>query len=352
MSLNLGGDGVITGCTSLSEPALTLSGLTVDTDTFVVDSANDRVGIGTSSPSAKLDIEIAALTNNTSQNIIQLGDGGIGGAGITLDRYQNAQNYGLSFFSTAGTSAEMMRITNVGDVGIGTSSPAAKVQIQPSNNDNPASAFAVRQNNSADTSQTTFSIEASPNDGVSRLISSATSTPQLAFYTGGSESIRIDNSGYLRLTSNSPGLQFNGDTAAANALNDYEEGTWTPGIEGSTTAGSYTFTANGTYTKIGNKVTVWGRLLDITTVSAGSGVTVITGLPFTNGLGLDGYGSILLDQWAFSSSQRYAVARVQTNTDQVTPRMIRDNLADNGLDITAKANNTADIVFCVSYTVS
>ena len=40
------------------------------------------------------------------------------------------------------------------------------------------------------------------------------------------------------------GLTFNGDTADANALDDYEEGSWTPGIDG------MTFTAtDGVYTK-------------------------------------------------------------------------------------------------------
>jgi len=34
------------------------------------------------------------------------------------------------------------------------------------------------------------------------------------------------------------GLKFNADTAAANALDDYEEGTWTPTLTGATTTGS------------------------------------------------------------------------------------------------------------------
>ena len=48
-----------------------------------------KVGIGTNSPAAKLDVQIETISNNTSQNIIQLGDGGVGGAGITLNRYAN-----------------------------------------------------------------------------------------------------------------------------------------------------------------------------------------------------------------------------------------------------------------------
>jgi len=55
----------------------------------------------------------------------------------------------------------------------------------------------------------------------------------------------------MRLTSD--GLTFNGDTAAANALDDYEEGTWTPVLadaSGNAIAGSQ----SGFYTKIGRAV--------------------------------------------------------------------------------------------------
>ena len=34
------------------------------------------------------------------------------------------------------------------------------------------------------------------------------------------------------------GISFNGDSAAANALDDYEEGTFTPTVYGDDTAGS------------------------------------------------------------------------------------------------------------------
>ena len=48
------------------------------------------------------------------------------------------------------------------------------------------------------------------------------------------------------------GLKFGSDTAAANALSDYEEGTWTPTLPSGASA-----TMTGQYTKIGNKV-FWG----------------------------------------------------------------------------------------------
>jgi len=55
------------------------------------------------------------------------------------------------------------------------------------------------------------------------------------------------------------GIKFNGDTAGANALDDYEEGTWTPAVTG-TTSGSWTTSSTLWYTKIGNVVTFGGYL--------------------------------------------------------------------------------------------
>jgi hypothetical protein len=54
------------------------------------------------------------------------------------------------------------------------------------------------------------------------------------------------------------GLTFNGDTAAANALDDYEEGTFTPSytVGGGGSVNSVTSTNIGTYTKVGRMCTV------------------------------------------------------------------------------------------------
>lgn len=53
----------------------------------------------------------------------------------------------------------------------------------------------------------------------------------------------------------SGGILFGTDTAQANTLDDYEEGTFTPAVIGTTTDGSATYAdANGNYTKIGRVV--------------------------------------------------------------------------------------------------
>ena len=76
------------------------------------------------------------------------------------------------------------------------------------------------------------------------------------------------------------GLTFNGDTAAANALDDYEEGTFTPTINTGFTA-SYN-NQTGRYTKIGNTVHFFINI-DLSAISGSSSYVyaAVEGLPFT-----------------------------------------------------------------------
>jgi hypothetical protein len=93
------------------------------------------------------------------------------------------------------------------------------------------------------------------------------------------EALRITNDRYVRLASGSGGIQFNGDTAAANALDDYEEGTWTPVLSDGTNNATSNAITQGHYTKIGNVVHI--RLYMVTTaLGSTTGAIRITGLPF------------------------------------------------------------------------
>ena len=83
----------------------------------------------------------------------------------------------------------------------------------------------------------------------------------------------VSTSEKARITSD--GITFNGDTAAANALDDYEEGTWTP-TASSGLGGAYG--GSGKYTKVGRSVYCLGSL-NVTDITAD---IVIDGLPFTS----------------------------------------------------------------------
>ena len=105
-------------------------------------------------------------------------------------------------------------------------------------------------------------------------------TGDLLFKTGNAgapaEKLRLTSGGYLRLASS--GIQFQGATAAANALNYYEQGSWTPALQNATVSYS---DRSGTYVRIGDYVFVrWG--FRISSISGQSGTVTITGLPFTS----------------------------------------------------------------------
>lgn len=73
-------------------------------------------------------------------------------------------------------------------------------------------------------------------------------------------------------------------SAGANTLDDYEEGTFTPTIAGTTTAGTGTYTIqSGVYTKVGQLVTINIRFS--WTAHTGTGNIQINGLPFTTAAG-------------------------------------------------------------------
>lgn len=75
------------------------------------------------------------------------------------------------------------------------------------------------------------------------------------------------------------GLQFNGDTAAANALNDYEEGNWSPDIV--VTGGtSITGQETGRYVKVGKLVHASFHFSVAITQSSNTNAVSITNLPF------------------------------------------------------------------------
>jgi hypothetical protein len=78
------------------------------------------------------------------------------------------------------------------------------------------------------------------------------------------------------------GVTFNGDTAAANALDDYEEGTWTPGVSVQTGSHSYTVSSEvGHYTRIGDVVTANFYMLIERSGSGDNGAGYgISGLPY------------------------------------------------------------------------
>lgn len=104
----------------------------------------------------------------------------------------------------------------------------------------------------------------------------------------------------------------------ANTLDDYEEGTFTPTIIGTTTAGAGTYTIQvGTYTKIGNLVFFQTRLS--WTAHTGTGNMRIGALPFTSNSTTNSQTGVSIGQFSnvALTAANVATAYVEPATTEV-----------------------------------
>jgi hypothetical protein len=177
-------------------------------------------------------------------------------------------------------------------VGIGTATPAFTLDIQDAsfatrvavtntNNSAPGAGIYLKTMNGA--SMVSNATLATANDGTFNLFTgtSADST-KLSINTSGDVNIALGN---VVMATSGKGIDFSATasgsgTMTSELLNDYEEGTFTPTVVGSTTAGVGVYSAQvGRYTKIGNLVTV--QVYMLWSAHTGTGNMRFGGLPFT-----------------------------------------------------------------------
>ena len=116
------------------------------------------------------------------------------------------------------------------------------------------------------------------------------------------------------------GLKFNGDTAAANALDDYEEGSWTPKAFDNSN-GASTQVNRARYTKIGNRICFECYIR----VSKGTntGNYEIQGLPYDSNSSNSYHSGVSASYFSgWSTSVSMIQATVQAGSDKVLVRAI------------------------------
>ena len=346
--------GNVTGGTISGTTGTFSSTLAVDTDTLYVDVSNDRVGVNQSSPTASFVVKAISNTlhalkieNAAGQSVTESYINGSGEPSLSLRNASGVQKIQIS-------THEPTYFNTGQNFGIGTSSPSCRAHIRestlsgftPDSNTN----LAVEENSTSmiEIAGTDSGILFSDATAWAGRIFYTHSTDQMAFATAQSNKMILDSSGNLLIgtlsgygtnklnvnggiaidgrSASTPGLcekgdvdtgiywpaadtiavttggterlrvlatgglTFNGDTAAANALDDYEEGTWTPTINGSTSDPTVTYAGQyGYYTKIGNTVHIWGYVwVTAGNLSGGAGTIRIGNTPFSFSYGTPG----------------------------------------------------------------
>ena len=170
-------------------------------------------------------------------------------------------------------------------------------------------------------------------------------SPALRFHNSNSTKVAFPASG---------GIAPSGELTAANVLDDYEEGTWTPDLQfGGSNAGITYGSRYGYYTKIGQQVTVIGRI-GLSNKGSASGAAKFEGLPFAtksiSGTQMS-IGSIWYNNMQVQGTHYYMVCRTDGNaTTFVEPKNVSYS-SEDAVDNSDFGNNT-DMTFTITYLTS
>ena len=259
--------------------------------------AGGNVGIGTSSPTATLDVggeiklssdlymghdRFLRFERNSGSTSIQ-----------TLGIPTGTDDVSLlttgDFNLVTGSLSNLLTVKQAGNVGIGTTSPTGKLEVNGAMRTTRLGA--ASQYIEVDGGDATGGFIT--NTGVGKILTirnSSTGSSDVVFDQTIASTYTFKQAGTQILRIDADGVKFGTDSAAANALDDYEEGTFTPTYANGLTGVTYTNTT-GKYTKIGRAVH-WSLRIQATAATADAANVQLGGFPFASGPAPENTGSI------------------------------------------------------------
>jgi len=208
-----------TGCWTFNQPMNFNNHVRID--------SSGNVGIGTTTPSAKLDVDgqvvIGGDANNGTAEGLQLNSSGF----MQISRGSGVSALWAGY--TEGSSTQTSRINNngnahfLGNVGIGTSSPLAKFHIARGSDDN-----SILYITGADTNSEAVALGVGAGYGMLTAVGSGSTSTDLIFRTANSgteaEAMRIDSSGNVGISNAIPGSFQSGGRNLVVGANSAENG--------------------------------------------------------------------------------------------------------------------------------
>jgi hypothetical protein len=348
--LDTSGDGYL----SLTNGSSFAKNVQLSSDLSVSNYILGNVGIGTDAPSRKL------VVYDTDVNVPTIGLRTDGSGLLTTNGFDlqfannntflaNRENGYMSFLTG---NVERMRILAAGNVGIGTSAPNVQLEVSAADNslggifrlnNNRTSLFDGDQNGSIQFSNNEVSGGANGvRSAILSLVRDTAGKTDLAFTTASSNAAATEK---VRILADG-GLTFNGDTAAANALDDYEEGDITFALTFGGGSSGITYARNtGKYTKVGRQVTITGAI-ELTNKGTDTGNAVLTGLPFAVPNVVANFGSVALSNVRAITFADQIQAYVLINSSTILLNETTNAGAYTQLTDSDFANNSEFIINC------